>query len=66
MCLSNVAKPDLMIPDTYRSPTKGGFHCSENFTCKKIEIRRNWRGYNGFDELATIVSAILKWTPLFF
>lgn len=42
-----------MIPDTYCSPTKDGFHCPENFTCKKIEIQRNLRGYNGFDELAT-------------
>ncbi|CAF0823088.1 unnamed protein product [Rotaria sp. Silwood1] len=51
--LNNVTKSDLMIPDTYCSPTKDGFHCPENFTCKKIEIQRNLRGYNGFDELAT-------------
>ncbi|CAF2374451.1 unnamed protein product [Rotaria sp. Silwood2] len=51
--LNNVTKSDLMIPDTYCSPTKDGFHCPENFTCKKIEIERNLRGYNGFDELAT-------------
>lgn len=50
---SNVKKSDLMIPDTYCSPTKDGFHCPENFVCKKIEIQRNLRGYNGFDELAT-------------
>jgi hypothetical protein len=42
-----------MIPDTYCSPTKDGFRCPENFICKKIEIPRNLRGYNGFDELAT-------------
>jgi len=46
-------KNDLMIPDTYCSPTKDGFHCPENFVCKKIDIQRNLRGYNGFDELAT-------------
>ena len=50
---SNVTKSDLMIPDTYCSATKDGFHCPENFTCKKIEVERNLRGYNGFDELAT-------------
>jgi hypothetical protein len=48
-----VQKSNLMIPDTYCSPTKDGFHCPENFICKKIEIQRNLRGYNGFDELAT-------------
>jgi len=42
-----------MIPDTYCSPTKDGFHCPENFVCRKIEIQRYLRGYNGFDELAT-------------
>ena len=42
-----------MIPDTYCSPTKDGFHCPENFVCRKVEIPRNRRGYNGFDELAT-------------
>jgi hypothetical protein len=42
-----------MIPDTYCSPTSDGFHCPNNFTCQKIEIQRNLRGYNGFDELAT-------------
>ncbi|CAF3919926.1 unnamed protein product [Rotaria sp. Silwood2] len=51
--LNNVVQSDLMIPDTYCSPTKHGFHCPENFNCKKIEIQRNLRGYNGFDELAT-------------
>ncbi|CAF1438038.1 unnamed protein product, partial [Rotaria sordida] len=51
--LNNVTQSDLMIPDTYCSPTKDGFHCPENFTCKKIEIQRNLRGYNGFDEIAT-------------
>lgn len=50
---SNVTKSDLMIPDTYCSPNKSGFHCPENFVCQKIEIQRNLRGYNGFDELAT-------------
>ncbi|CAF3370121.1 unnamed protein product [Rotaria socialis] len=50
---NNVTKSDLMIPDTYCSPTKDGFHCPKHFTCKKIEIQRNLRGYNGFDELAT-------------
>jgi hypothetical protein len=50
---SNVTKLDLMIPDTYCSPTEDGFHCPENFVCKKIEIQRHLRGYNGFDELAT-------------
>ncbi|CAF1146613.1 unnamed protein product [Adineta steineri] len=51
--LNNVMKKDLMIPDTYCSPTKDGFHCPEHFVCKKIDIQRNLRGYNGFDELAT-------------
>ncbi len=51
--LNNVTKSSLMIPDTYCSPTKDGFHCPENFVCRKIEIQRNLRGYNGFDELAT-------------
>ncbi|CAF1362403.1 unnamed protein product [Rotaria sp. Silwood1] len=51
--LNNVVQLDLMIPDTYCSPTKHGFHCPENFICQKIEIQRNLRGYNGFDELAT-------------
>ncbi|CAF4089985.1 unnamed protein product [Rotaria magnacalcarata] len=50
---NNVTKSDLMIPDTYCSPTKDGFHCPKNFHCEKIEIQRNLRGYNGFDELAT-------------
>jgi hypothetical protein len=51
--LSNVRKSDLMIPDTYCSPTEDGFTCPKKFDCKKIEIQRNLRGYNGFDELAT-------------
>ncbi|CAF3639514.1 unnamed protein product [Adineta steineri] len=51
--INNVTKFDLMIPDTYCSPTKDGFHCPEHFICKKIEIQRSLRGYNGFDELAT-------------
>ena len=51
--LNNVTKSSLMIPDTYCSPTKDGFHCPENFVCRKIVIPRNLRGYNGFDELAT-------------
>ncbi|CAF3038249.1 unnamed protein product [Rotaria sp. Silwood2] len=51
--LNNLTKSDLMIPDTYCSPTEDGFHCPENFTCQKLEIQRNLRGYNGFDELAT-------------
>ncbi|CAF0876504.1 unnamed protein product [Rotaria sordida] len=51
--LNNVTKSDLMIPDTYCSPTKDGFHCPENFICEKIDVPRNLRGYNGFDELAT-------------
>ncbi|CAF4823374.1 unnamed protein product [Rotaria sp. Silwood1] len=51
--LNNVVQLNLMIPDTYCSPTKHGFHCPENFICQKIEIQRNLRGYNGFDELAT-------------
>ncbi|CAF1925602.1 unnamed protein product [Rotaria magnacalcarata] len=51
--LNNVTKSDLMIPDTYCSPTKDGFTCPDNFMCKKIDIPRNLRGYNGFDELAT-------------
>ena len=50
---SDVKKKDLMIPDTYCSPNKDGFHCPEYFVCKKIDIQRNLRGYNGFDELAT-------------
>ena len=48
-----VTKADLMIPDTYCSPTKDGFHCPTNFTCLKIDIQRNLRGYNGFDEIVT-------------
>jgi hypothetical protein len=51
--LSHVTKSDLMIPDTYCSPTEDGFTCPKKFDCKKIEIQRNLRGYNGFDELAT-------------
>ncbi|CAF3959247.1 unnamed protein product [Rotaria sordida] len=51
--LNNVTKSDLMIPDTYCSPTTDGFHCPEHFICQKLEIPRNLRGYNGFDELAT-------------
>ncbi|CAF1629768.1 unnamed protein product, partial [Adineta ricciae] len=51
--LNDVKKKDLMIPDTYCSPNKDGFHCPEYFVCKKIDIQRNLRGYNGFDELAT-------------
>ena len=50
---SNVEKSDLMIPDTYCSPTKDGFNCPENFVCRQIDLQRNLRGYNGFDELAT-------------
>ena len=49
----DVTKADLMIPDTYCSPTADGFHCPENFICRRIELQRNHRGYNGFDELAT-------------
>ncbi|CAF5030715.1 unnamed protein product, partial [Rotaria sp. Silwood1] len=48
--LHNVTQPDLMIPDTYCSSTKDGFHCPENFTCKKIEIQRNFRSYNANQE----------------
>lgn len=42
-----------MIPDTYCSPNRDGFQCPENFTCLKLDLQRNLRGYNGFDEIGT-------------
>lgn len=47
---------DLAIPDTYCSPhDKPGYHCPEGMKCMSIDIPKNNRGFNGFDELRKCV-----------
>ena len=46
---------DLAIPDTYCSPdNKPGHHCPKGMKCISIDIPKNNRGFNGFDELRKI------------
>jgi len=43
---------DLAIPDTYCSPDdKPGYHCPKGMKCMSIDMPKNSRGFNGFDEL---------------
>ncbi|UJR35694.1 hypothetical protein I4U23_028443 [Adineta vaga] len=58
--INNVTKTNLMIPDTYCSPTQDGFQCPENYFCKKIEVPRHLRGYNGFDEILTSIFSVYE------
>ncbi|KAL4219841.1 hypothetical protein ACF0H5_020252 [Mactra antiquata] len=51
---SEITLFDLAIPDTYCSPDdEPGYHCPKGMKCMSIEIPKNARGFNGFDELPT-------------
>ncbi|XP_052214873.1 sodium leak channel NALCN-like isoform X2 [Dreissena polymorpha] len=51
---SEITVFDLAIPDTYCSPdNKPGHHCPKGMKCISIDIPKNNRGFNGFDELPT-------------
>ncbi len=51
--ISNVKLNDLMIPDTYCSPLGPdfGYQCPPGMKCIKINLNRQDRGFNGFDEI---------------
>ncbi|XP_053403059.1 sodium leak channel NALCN-like [Mercenaria mercenaria] len=51
---SKITLYDLAIPDTYCSPDdQPGYHCPKGMKCMSIDIPKNNRGFNGFDELPT-------------
>ncbi|KAK3584758.1 hypothetical protein CHS0354_002278 [Potamilus streckersoni] len=51
---NNVTVFDLAIPDTYCSPIGfAGYKCHKGFHCKPLNLAKNMRGFNGFDELHT-------------
>ncbi|XP_052783697.1 sodium leak channel NALCN-like isoform X2 [Mya arenaria] len=51
---SEITVYDLAIPDTYCSPNdQPGYHCPAPMKCMSIDIPKNNRGFNGFDELPT-------------
>jgi sodium leak channel non-selective protein len=49
-----------MIPDTYCSPSGHGYTCPPGMRCMKIEIDRQTRGFNGFDELITSIFTVYE------
>ncbi|WAR27871.1 NALCN-like protein [Mya arenaria] len=52
--LKEITVYDLAIPDTYCSPNdQPGYHCPAPMKCMSIDIPKNNRGFNGFDELPT-------------
>lgn len=57
---TNISKPsviELMIPDTYCSPLGPdyGYQCPEGMKCEPIDLDRQARGFNGFDELSNFL-----------
>lgn len=55
MC-SDAKITDFMIPDTYCSPLgrEHGYQCPSGMKCVEIELKKQERGFNGFDEISKI------------
>ena len=49
-----------MLPDTYCSDLgpQYGYQCPEGMKCAKIQIERQDRGFNGFDEIGFFISTL--------
>lgn len=67
-CVKNGTDPtkvrlnDLMIPDTYCSPLgpEFGYQCPKGMQCVKINLNRQDRGFNGFDEIVTSIFTVYE------
>ena len=65
MCSSEITYYDLAIPDTYCAPEgMPGYHCPPAMKCMAIDIPKNNRGFNGFDELRKLCFHIFITIPL--
>lgn len=53
--LSSVKLNDLMIPDTYCSQIGQGYQCPVGMQCMHINLNRQDRGFNGFDEIGNLI-----------
>lgn len=46
----NVTFNDLAIPDSFCSPRPDGYQCPPGMQCVQLDLAREVRGFNGFDE----------------
>lgn len=54
LTLSETKITDFMIPDTYCSPLgpEFGYQCPPDMKCVEIDLLKQERGFNGFDEIS--------------